>query len=220
MRLAPLLIAGGLAFIGGIVVGAGGEDARRAAARDFTAAWQRGDYAAMHALLTPAAQRDVPLDRFAAAYRKAAGTSTLAKVEAGRPAQPDAQGVVSVPITVRTRVFGPVEEPVDLPMQDDEEGAFVIWQPHLVFPGLREGEKLTRRTRVPARAALQARDGTVLAEGEARTGSAGVAAADIVGTVGPAPPERAAELRRRGIPLDTPVGRTGLEREFDVELTG
>ena len=87
VRLAPLLVAGGLAFIGGIVVGAGGEDARRAAARDFTAAWQRGDYAAMHALLTPAAQRDVPLDRFAAAYRRAAGTSTLAAVEAGRPAR-------------------------------------------------------------------------------------------------------------------------------------
>jgi peptidoglycan glycosyltransferase len=220
VRLAPLLAAGGLAFMGGIVVGAGGEDARRAAARDFTAAWQRGDYAAMHALLTPASQRDVPLDRFAAAYRRAAGTSTLSAVEAGRPSDPGPDGVVQVPMTVRTRVFGTVQEPLALPMADDDEGAYVQWRPHLVFPGLREGEKLKRRTRVPRRAALQARDGTVLAAGEARTGSAGVAAADIVGTIGPAPPERADELRRRGIPLDTPVGLTGLEREFDVELTG
>ena len=220
VRFAPLLVAGGLAFIGGLVVGAGGEDARRAAARDFTTAWQRGDYAAMHALLTPAAQRDVPLDRFAAAYRRAAGTSTLSAVEAGRPSDPGPDGVVRVPMTIRTRVFGTVQEPLALPMQDDEEGAYVQWQPHLVFPGLQEGEKLNRSTRVPPRAALQARDGTVLATGEARTGSAGVAAADIVGTIGPAPPERAAELRRRGIPLDTPVGLTGLEREFDVELTG
>ena len=214
------MVAAGLAFIGGIVVGADGEDARRAAARDFAQAWQRGDYEAMHQLLAPAAQRDVPLDRFAAAYRRAAGTSTLSAIEAGRPGEPGPDGVVRVPMTVRTRVFGTVQQPLDLPMQDDEEGAYVQWQPNLVFPGLLEGDKLTRRTRAPRRAALQARDGTVLAAGVARTGSAGIAAADIVGTVGPAPPERAAELRRRGVPLDTPVGLTGLEREFDVELTG
>ena len=66
VRLAPLLIAGGLAFIGGIVVGAGGDDARRAAARDFTAAWQRGDYAAMHALLDREAPTEKPRLRRAA----------------------------------------------------------------------------------------------------------------------------------------------------------
>ena len=220
VRLAPLLVAAGVAFIAGLVVGAGSEDARRAAARDFSAAWQRGDYRAMHALLTPAAQRDVPLDRFAAAYRRAAGVSTLSGVAPGRVAEPDPEGVVVIPMTVRTRVFGTLSMDLALPMEDDEEGASVQWQPHLVFPGLREGEKLSRSTRVPRRAALQARDGAVLAEGEARTGSAGAAAADIVGTVGEAPPERVAELRRRGIPVDTPVGLSGLEREFDVELTG
>jgi len=220
IRLAPLLIAAGLAFVAGLAVGAGGEDARRAAARDFTAAWQRGDYGAMYGLLTPAARREVTLERFAGAYRRAAAVSTLSGITPGRPADPDADGVVRVPTTVRTRVFGTLSSDVALPVVDDEEGAWVRWEPHLVFPGLREGEKLRRSTRVAQRAALQAGDGTVLAEGAARTGAAGPAAADIVGTVGEAPPERAAELRRRGIPLDTPVGLSGLEREFDVDLAG
>ena len=108
------MVAAGLAFIGGIVVGADSEDARRAAARDFAQAWQRGDYEAMHQLLAPAAQRDVPLDRFAAAYRRAAGTSTLSAIEAGRPGEPGPDGVVRVPMTVRTRVFGTVQQPLDL----------------------------------------------------------------------------------------------------------
>ena len=38
--------------------------------------------------------------------------------------------------------------------------------------------------------------------------------------MGPAPPERAAELERRGVPPGAPVGLTGLEREFDAELAG
>jgi hypothetical protein len=220
VRLVPLLIAAAVAFVAGLVAGAGGEDARRAAASDFTAAWQRGDYRAMHELLAPAARREMPLERFAAAYRRAAAVSTLSGVAPGRAAEPDTAGLVVVPMTIRTRVFGTLSIDLALPMEDDEERASVQWQPHLVFPGLREGEKLRRAIRVAPRAALQARDGTVLAEGEARTGAAGPAAVDIVGTVGEAPPERAAELRRRGIPLDTPVGLTGLERQFDAELTG
>ncbi|HZB76389.1 MAG TPA: penicillin-binding transpeptidase domain-containing protein [Solirubrobacteraceae bacterium] len=220
LRLAPLLAAAAVAFAAGIVVGAGDDDPRRATARDFTTAWAHGDYAAMHALLTPAAQRDVPLERFANAYRRAAEVSTLSGLAAAAPAAPDRTGLVRVPVTARTRVFGTITAPVDLPMEADDGGARVQWQPHLVFPGLREGEKLRRSTRVARRAALQARDGTVLAEGATRTGAAGVAAADIVGTVGTAPAERRPELRRRGVPLDTPVGLTGLEREFDAELTG
>ena len=92
--------------------------------------------------------------------------------------------------------------------------------PYLVHPGLRRGETLTRATTMPPRAAIQARDGTPLAEGEARLSELGALASEIAGRVGPAPPERAAELARRGVPPGAPVGLTGLEREFDVELSG
>jgi peptidoglycan glycosyltransferase len=48
----------------------------------------------------------------------------------------------------------------------------------------------------------------------------GAVASEIAGQVGPAPPERAAELERRGVPRGASVGLTGLEREFDEELAG
>ncbi len=81
-------------------------------------------------------------------------------------------------------------------------------------------EARPRDVELPPRAAIQARDGTPLAEGEARLSELGALASEIAGRVGPAPPERAAELERRGVPAGAPVGLTGLEREFDTELAG
>jgi cell division protein FtsI/penicillin-binding protein 2 len=89
-----------------------------------------------------------------------------------------------------------------------------------VFPGLQRGEALERRTRLPPRATIRARDGTAVAKGEARLSDLDPLASEIAGRVGPAPPERAAELAARGVPEGAPVGLTGLEREFDAQLAG
>ncbi len=218
-RLAPLVAAAVVAFIAGAAIGGGGDDPRRSTARAFAAAWERSDYAAMHALLTREAQRRVPLERFAAAYRDAAKVVTLSGLSAGGPGKPE-DGIVPVPVVLRTRIFGTLSGRSALPVVELEDGAAVDWRPYLVHPGLRPGEKLSRTTSLPPRAAIQARDGTPLAEGEARVSKLGAIAADVAGRVGPAPAERAAELARRGVPADASVGLTGLEREFDAELTG
>ena len=89
-----------------------------------------------------------------------------------------------------------------------------------MFPGLRPGEQLTRDTRMPERATIGARDGTPIAEGEARLSKLDPLASEIAGRVGPAPPERADELAARGVPDGAPVGLSGLEREFDAQLAG
>jgi cell division protein FtsI/penicillin-binding protein 2 len=89
-----------------------------------------------------------------------------------------------------------------------------------VFPGLARGEELGRRTRMPARATIRARNGTAIAKGEARLSDLDPLASEIAGRVGPAPPERAAELAARGVPDGAPVGLTGLERQFDAQLAG
>jgi penicillin-binding protein A len=219
VRLSPLLIAALCAFVAGAAVGQAGDDPRRSAAQNFADAWARGDYAAMHALLTPEDRRKIPLERFAAAYRQAAKAATLSRVSVGRAGEPRGD-VVTVPVDMRTRIFGTLPGQLTLPVVEDEQGAGVDWSRNLVHPGLRPGEKLNRSTRMPPRAAIQARDGTPLAEGEARLSELGALASEIAGRVGPAPPERAAELERRGVPPDMPVGLTGLEREFDEELSG
>ena len=73
---------------------------------------------------------------------------------------------------------------------------------------------------MPPRAAIQARDGTIIAQGEQRLSDLGSLASEIAGRLGPAPPEREEELARRGVPEGTPVGLTGLERTFDERLAG
>jgi peptidoglycan glycosyltransferase len=219
-RLAPLLIAACAAFAAGVAVGQGGDDPRRTAAQDFVNAWAQGDYAAMYGLLTSEDREKISLERFAGAYREAAKVATLSGVTAGRAGTP-ANGVVTVPVVLRTRVFGTLSGQLALPLVDGEdEGAGVDWSRNLVHPGLRPGEKLTRSTTMPPRAAIQARDGTPLAGGEERVSDLGAVAAEIAGSLGPAPPERAAELERRGVPPGAPVGLTGLEREFDEALAG
>jgi penicillin-binding protein A len=218
-RRAPLAAAGVIAFAAGAVVGGGREDPRQATAREFADAWARADYAAMRGLLTPEAQRRVSLERFAAAYRRAASVATLSSLNAGRPAEPR-DGTVALPVVLRTRIFGTLSGQVALPVVERDDDAAIDWRPYLVHPGLRRGERLSRSTTLPPRAAIQARDGTPLAAGEARLSDLGALASEIAGRIGPAPPERAAELERRGVPPGTPVGISGLEREFDAELAG
>ena len=219
-RLSPLLVAAVAAFAVGVVVGRGGDDPRRTTAQAFADAWARGDYISMRALLTPEDQERIPQRRFSNAYRNAAKVSTLASLTIGRAGEPAADGTVTVPVSLRTRLFGTITGVLALPVVEQPDGAAIDWGPDLVHPGLRPGEKLNRETELPPRAAIQARDGTPLAEGEARLSDLGALASEIAGRVGPAPPERAAELERRGVPAGAPVGLTGLEREFDTELAG
>jgi cell division protein FtsI/penicillin-binding protein 2 len=108
---------------------------------------------------------------------------------------------------------------VRVPVVDDH----VDWAPNLVFPGLRQGETMTRRTQAPRRAAILSRSGRTIASGPAtaRVTSPANPASSIVGTV--APPTNAADQTRlyaRGFPLGTPVGTTGLERVFEPLVAG
>ena len=99
------------------------------------------------------------------------------------------------------------------------------WSRSLAFPGLREGELLSRRTALPPRAALLARDGSVLAQGPAtaagtRSSPLGAAASAIVGEVGSIPSSRLQALEAEGVPANAIVGVSGLELAADERLRG
>ena len=173
----------------------------------------------MHALLSDRARRRASLKRFVRTYRQAAETLTLSKVRADTPRRADDEAY-DLPVRMQTRIFGRLSGNVRLPMIEEEDGASVDWRSQLVFPGLRAGEKLQRETTLAARGAILARDGTPLAKGPDRLSDLGPLAAEVAGRVGPAPPERADELARRGVPEGAPVGLNGLEREFDERLSG
>jgi cell division protein FtsI/penicillin-binding protein 2 len=188
-------------------------------AERFVSAWARNDYSAMRAEIAPADQRRTPLRRFIAAYRTTATTATITSLRPGK-AQAPKDGVVSVPMTVITRAFGAVQATLVLPIAGEGDDARINWAKRLTFPGVARGEVLERRTQLPRRADILARDGTPLAQGPDRTSALGSVADAIVGVLGPMPVERLAELRARGFPDDARVGITGLERVFDDRLAG
>jgi peptidoglycan glycosyltransferase len=218
-RLAALGGVAAAAFLVGLVSGARHQPAEGQLVAEWSRAWERQDYGAMHAMLTPDTRRATSLADFVAAYRSAAATSTLVRLKAGRP-RFDGDTVV-LPASVRTRIFGPLGGTVSIPLGEDDHGQpRIAWRPELVFPGLRAGEHLQRETMLPPRATIAARDGTPLAEGEERLSEMGPVAAEVAGRIGPAPADRAAELAARGIPEGAAVGLSGLELEFDAELAG
>ena len=193
----------------------------RDAAERFAAAWQQEDYDAMYRELTAAAASRFPLADFRDAYRRAARTATISAIETGEPQGPDSTGgvdVVSVPVRITTNAFGEVNSSIELDLVGDR----IEWDPRLVFPGLREGERLERQTRAPTRAPILAADGTPLAEGQGviRTSPIGIAAQNVVGEVGVADDEEAARLNRQGFPPGTLAGTSGLERAFNARLAG
>ena len=218
LRLLPVLLLAAGAFAGGVVVA----DSRGADERDmvrrFALAWERGDYGAMHAELTRTAAERVPVQRFAQRYRSAAATATATEVRTGRPARPR-DGTVELPVTVRTRIFGTIRATLRIPVVAEADRPRIAWAQRLTFPGLGDDERLRRRTNLPRRADLLARDGTPLAEGAGRTSELAAANA-IAGSLGPIPKERKQELRAQGVPDDAQIGISGLERVFDERLRG
>lgn len=208
-----------VAFIVGIVVSMSGGDDGRGTADRYVQAWARRDWATMHALLTPKAQDRLPLLAFARLNRSALATATATSLRTGEPAH---HGTAwQIPVSVTTRAFGTITSSVSVPLVETGDGhQRVDWKPRLVFPGLRDGERLTRTTKMPARGAILARDGTVLARRSDRGSQVPDIAAQVVGGLQTIPAASALQLASRGVPPDAQVGATGLERIFDARLAG
>ena len=216
-RTIPL--AGGAVLMLALVValvGTCGTSDEEQAGKRFAAALERSNWRALHAELTPGAQERYPPAALEQAYREAGATATATRVTAGR-ARGDGDSAV-VELAYATRVFGRLDGELRLPTADGR----IDWKPHLVFPGLREGERLTRRSDPPRRADLLARDGRRIATGPAgdRTIAPGPASA-IVGELGPAAtgaPQLA--VYARGFPRTHPLGQSGLERIVEQRVAG
>jgi penicillin-binding protein A len=218
-RTAPVIFLSAGSFIVGAVVGGSGGASE--SAKRFADAWERQDFAAMHEELSAAAKEEYPVKRFTRLYVDAQATATAVRVATDdtEEAEIDGEDAAGFDATIDTRAFGQVDGRVEIPL--DEEG-MVEWMPHLTFPGLAVGEELDRNTRVGERAPLLARDGTPLAEGaaESRTSPLGAAALAIAGSVGSPSRKQERELYALGYPPNTPVGISGLELAFNLELTG
>ena len=217
-RAVPAALVAVAAFVAGAALGAAHVPPDREVAERYLTAWQRGDHATMHALLTPDARSAAPFEEFRTAVRGAATTATATGLELEDLEVVD--GALSASAVVPTRIFGELDLDVRLAVEEVDGEQRIAWRGHHAFPGLRPGERLSRDTRLPERGALLARDDTRLAGGPLRTSQIGIAAASVVGELGAIPPGRADRLRALGWPDDAQVGVTGLERAFDERLAG
>jgi penicillin-binding protein A len=219
-RTLPLALVAIIAFVIGAAVGAPGSPEKEAADR-YVEAWAAKRFPAMYKELNSASRRAIAIADFAAAYRDAAAVATLRSLDpgsAGDPESVDGTSAVPVDISVRTAAFGAMEGEVSLPYADGG----IEWDPSIVFPGLRRGERLESSIELAPRAAILARDATPLAEGdaEAREHPLGSAAIDVTGEVGSPDVEDLPALVRQGFSEDTPVGVSGLEQAFNARLAG
>jgi penicillin-binding protein A len=215
----PALVGVALvALVVGLLVGGGG-GGERATAKRFASYWADGDYGRMYALLDAEARARTSFQDFADAYRAAAETATLRSLTVGKVDRRTGD-VIPIHLTIGTRVFGTVHAVLELPVSGEGDQLRVAWRGNAVFPGLRPGEQLTRQTALAPRAALRARDGSLLAGGSDRRSDEPDVAAEIAGRLDVAPPEQAGTLRALGYPPDAQVGVSGLERVFQQQLAG
>jgi penicillin-binding protein A len=227
-RLRSLALLVAAAFLAGALVGADRGSAGKALALSFMRAWARGNYSRMYADIDLPAQRAITLETFAGDYRADGSTATTTALAVRASGVRQARAGFVLPVHVHTYLFGTLSADVHVPVRSERGQLRVAWNASLLFPGLRPGERLTRRTWMPSRAPLLARDGSLLAEGSPpssatevqRVSPLGAAASAVVGTVGPIPASERAQLEARGVPSDAMVGTSGLERSFDARLRG
>jgi hypothetical protein len=219
-RALPVAALALAAFIAGAIV-AGGRKGLPTVQR-FADDWERQDFTAMHEQISPATAARHPLGPFTSAYEKAQRTATVAAVSTGEVYESEADSgerpAAIMPVSFETDAFGEVSGSIRLPLDGDR----VAWSPNLVFPGLGESDVLVRRTRVPERAPILARDGTPLAEGPAtaRSSPLGTAAQVAVGEVSSPSAAQDRELTRAGFPPGSATGTSGLELAFNGRLAG
>jgi hypothetical protein len=190
--------------------------------RSYVAAWQVGDYDTMYHLLSRSSQRHVSRAAFQEAYQDANRTATAHGLKlVGRLRFHPQSATFSM--SVGTRLFGHVTQPVSLPLVRTPKSYRVVWSPNLAFPGLLRGETLQRKAHAPhRRGKILARDGEVLADGPAthRVYPQGADFAVVTGYMQP-PTRKQARLRRLyGWPAKWPLGQGGLEKSLDHTLAG
>jgi penicillin-binding protein A len=215
-----------VAFAIGAIFGSGHHSSpQQSLAERFARAWAHDDYGTMYDNIDDASRRRIAPSAFVAAYQAAARIATETSVKVVGAATSDGHGAINVPMRVHTRLWGTLSASLHLRVEESPAGPRVVWEPALVFPGLRAGESLSRSTTLPPRASLLARDGSVLAEGTAseagaRSSPLGGAAAAVVGGVGSIPAAHRAQLESQGVPREAIVGVSGLELALDERLRG
>ncbi|WP_018653197.1 penicillin-binding transpeptidase domain-containing protein [Actinomadura flavalba] len=198
-----------VAVVAIVLVGAGGafwflrDRGPQENAERFLAAWTAGDYATVRSLTVDApGDLDARLKKAREDMNASGQRYELASVKDDRAS-----------FTARFTLAGNREfgYTAALPVEKRDGEWRVVWTPALLYPGLKEGQRLRTARAWPDRADVLAADGTPLSG----PGSAG----QIAGRVGAIDAETAEKL---GAPYKEgdPAGTDGLQQQFERRLAG
>ncbi len=208
-----------VAFVGGVLLAMRPGHEERQMVTRYVTAWHHKDYAQMYALLDRVSKGEMSESRFARRVETAGDVATEESVRSVRVSGRNGNDI-AVAMVVTTKLWGTLHETLQVPLSGSGSGARVHFSDTLLFPGMRQGEKLHRVISLPPRGTLLASDGTPLAQGPDRSSPIPDVANQIVGTVGPIPADLKATYAARGYPADAHVGLDGLEFIFQNRLAG
>lgn len=219
VRAVPVLVLAVSAFGVGVLIAVRHGRHERQLVTSYVVDWEHRRVGAMYALLDQSSQLATTESQFSHELAAAAQIATLTALRVLRVGSPHGR-TIDVSMRVGTRLWGTLSETLIVPLTGSGAAARVHLAPELLFPGLRPGETLSRRTVLPPRATLLAANGTPLAEGPGRTSPIPNIAGEIVGSLGPIPATLRSSYVRQGYPSNAQIGQDGLELVFQRRLVG
>ncbi len=246
----PLLLAAGAA---GLAAAGGGmwlaprlahlppllRPAPLAAARDYLALWQAGQYDALYDRLSSAAQRAITRDAFVKRHQAVAEEMTLTALalspaagEQGDAAShpsfaflAPARAVVAFRAAYTTSRFGQFERANELSLVWERGAWRVDWSPAVLLPELTGGRLVRAFDDPAARGSIVDRNGRPLAISQpgatpARAYPQGATAGPVVGYTGEVSADELSELSAKGYVAGDTIGKTGVEAAAEPVLAG
>lgn len=139
--------------------------------RQYLDAWESQDYAGMYALLDQASRQAVPEQDFTERYRRIEEgierTGLAAEVRVPDDFRPEGDEVtLAFQVRWETALAGAFTQAYTARLVREDEGWRVHWTPALIFPDLREGDKVRAQSLPARRGSLLDRDGEPLAVDE------------------------------------------------------
>lgn len=207
--VATVLVAGAAAGGAYYVLHTRGSAAETAA--HFTAAWSRGDLAAMRAdLAAPAAGFDAA---YAAPAADLGATKTTVRLGQVTPAG-DGRAKAAYTTTLSLKDIGDWTYTGSIDLKVTDRHWKVAWAPAAVHPALDGSTRLALKTSWPSRAAVQDSTGRRIDQGDT-----GGSVQQLVGYLGKATAKDVARLGSAYRPGDL-IGRGGLQETFQKRLAG
>ena len=180
------------------------------AAKDFLAAWQKGDTAAMK---THVDRAPSGFDAAYAQLRTGLGVKAV-KTELGRVTESGESPQAAFKVTLTLNAIGDWTYSGRLDLTEADREWKVKWSPSAIYPGMTTGQRLAVSTTWPRRGAIIAADGSRMD----RAGASG-SVQQLTGYVGAATRK---DVKRLGAPykVGDPVGVGGIQQNREARLAG